>query len=57
MVGAVPPKALEAVLASVPMHRLATPQEIARGILFLVSDEAAFITGITLSINGGKYMA
>lgn len=57
MVSAVPPKALEAVLAGVPMHRLATPQEIARGILFLVSDEAAFVTGITLSINGGKYMA
>jgi len=33
------------------------PHEIARGVLFLVEDEAGFITGTTLSINGGKYMA
>jgi acetoacetyl-CoA reductase len=57
MVGAMPPKALEGILAGVPIGRLATPQEIARGVLFLVSDEAGFITGATLSINGGKYMA
>ena len=57
MVSAVPPDALAAVLASVPMKRLATPQEIARGVLFLVTDDAGFITGTTLSINGGKYMA
>ena len=38
------------------MGRLATPDEIARGVVFLVADNAAFITGITLSINGGKYM-
>lgn len=57
MVRAVPPKVLEGILASVPVGRLATPDEIARGVLFLVEDHAAFITGATLSINGGKYMA
>jgi acetoacetyl-CoA reductase len=35
--------------------RLAQPEEIARGVAFLVSDDAAFITGETFSINGGKY--
>ena len=57
MVAAVPQEALNAVLAAVPVGRLGTPQEIARGVLFLVEDEAGFVTGATLSINGGKYMA
>jgi acetoacetyl-CoA reductase len=57
MVSAVPPKVLEGIVAGVPVGRLATPQEIARGILFLVDDNSAFITGATLSINGGRYMA
>ena len=57
MVGAVPPDVLAQILKSVPAGRLATPGEIARGVVFLVADEAAFITGITLPINGGKYMA
>jgi acetoacetyl-CoA reductase len=57
MVRAVPPKVLESILASVPAGRLAAPDEIARGVLFLVEDQAGFITGATLSINGGKYMA
>jgi len=57
MVAAVPQEALNAVLAAVPAGRLGTPQEIARGVLFLVEDEAGFVTGATLSINGGKYMA
>lgn len=56
MVSAVPPKVLEGIVAGVPVGRLATPQEIARGILFLVDDNSAFITGATLSINGGRYM-
>ena len=43
MVRAVPPKVLEGILASVPVGRLATPDEIARGVLFLVEDHAAFI--------------
>jgi acetoacetyl-CoA reductase len=57
MVAAVPTEAMKGVLAAVPVGRLGTPDEIARGILFLVEDEAGFITGATLSINGGKYMA
>lgn len=57
MVSAVPAKVLEGIVATVPVGRLATPQEIARGVLFLVDEGSAFITGATLSINGGKYMA
>lgn len=57
MVRAVPAAAMEGVLAKVPLHRLGTPDEIARAIVFLASEEAGFITGATLSINGGLYMA
>ena len=57
MVGAVRPEVLEQILQSVPAGRLATPAEIARAVVFLVADEAGFINGITLSINGGKYLA
>lgn len=57
MVAAVRPDILKSIVASVPMGRLAKPEEIARGVVFLVSDDAGFITGATLSINGGKYMA
>ena len=57
MVSAVPPDALEQILKSVPVGRLAAPAEIARGVVFLVADDAGFINGITLSINGGKYMS
>jgi acetoacetyl-CoA reductase len=56
MVGAVPPEALAGILKTVPVGRLATPAEIARAVVFLASEDAGFITGITLSINGGKYM-
>lgn len=56
MVGAVRPEVLEQILKSVPAGRLATPAEIARGAVFLAADEAGFINGITLSINGGKYL-
>jgi len=38
------------------MKRLAAPEEIARSVVFLASDDAGFITGETLSINGGKYL-
>ena len=43
--------------ATVPVGRLAQPDEIARTILFLADDDASFITGATFSINGAKYMA
>ena len=57
MVRAVPPNVLEKIVAKVPVGRLGHASEIARGVLFLVADEAAFITGSTLSANGGQYMA
>lgn len=57
MVGAVRPEVLEQILRTVPAGRLAAPSEIARGVVFLASDEASFITGATLSINGGKYLS
>jgi acetoacetyl-CoA reductase len=57
MVSAVPPDVMEQIPTSVPAGRLATPAEVARGMVFLASGEAAFIYGITLSISGGKYLA
>ena len=56
MVEAVTPEVMARILAAIPGGRLATPAEIARGVVFLAADESAFINGITLSINGGKYM-
>lgn len=57
MVAAVDPDRLAKILQSVPCGRLATPAEIARGVLFLAADNAGFLNGSTLSINGGKYLA
>ncbi len=56
MVRAVPPHVLEKIIARIPVGRLGRAEEIARGVLFLVADEAGFITGSTLSINGGQHM-
>jgi acetoacetyl-CoA reductase len=56
MVRAVPADILSKIVATVPIARLGEPEEIDRGIVFLASDDAGFITGQTLSINGGKYM-
>ena len=56
MVRAVPADVLEKIVARIPVGRLGKPEEIARAVLFLVADEAGFITGSTLSINGGQYM-
>ena len=57
MMRTIKPEVMEQILKTVPVGRLATVAEIARGVVFLASDEAAFTTGITLSINGGKYLA
>ena len=57
MVRAVPQNILDGIVAAVPVGRLAEPDEIARGVLFLVAEDAGFVTGATLSINGGKYLA
>ena len=47
---------LNAIIADIPIGRLAKPEEIAAGVAFLASSEAAFITGANLDINGGQYM-
>ncbi len=57
MVAAVPEKVLEGIIAQIPVGRLGKAGEIARCVTFLVSDEAAFMTGATLTINGGQYIA
>ena len=56
MVRAVPPDILEKIVQRIPMGRLGRGEDIARGVLFLVADDADFITGSTLSINGGQHM-
>ena len=56
MVRAVPAAVLEKIVARIPVGRLGSAHDIARGVLFLVSDESGFITGSTLSINGGQHM-
>ena len=44
------------IVSGIPVGRIGEPDEIARCVLFLVADEAGFITGSTLSVNGGAYM-
>jgi acetoacetyl-CoA reductase len=56
MVAAVPPQVLEKIVAKIPVGRLGHADEIARGVVFLVADEATFVTGSTMSINGGQHM-
>ena len=56
MVRAVPPEVLEKIVARIPVGRLGQADDIARGVLFLTADNAGFITGSTLSINGGQHM-
>ena len=57
MVRAVPQDVLEKrILPLIPVGRLGEPEEIARCVVFLAADEAGFITGSTLSANGGQYM-
>ena len=56
MVRAVPEKILQKIIATIPVGRLGDPHDIARAVLFLVADDADFITGSTLSINGGQHM-
>lgn len=56
MVRAVPHHVLEKIIAKIPMGRLGRAQDIARGVVFLTADDADFITGSTLSINGGQHM-
>src|ERR1700693_4808717 len=56
MVRAVPPNVLEKIVAKIPVGRLGHAEDIARGVAFLTADDADFVTGSTLSINGGMHM-
>ncbi|HMM13657.1 MAG TPA: acetoacetyl-CoA reductase [Parvibaculum sp.] len=56
MVSAVPPKVLESIIATIPVGRLGTADEIAHCVVFLADDKAGFITGATLTANGAQYI-
>jgi acetoacetyl-CoA reductase len=56
MVRAVPEKVLEKIIATIPVGRLGHASEIAKAVIFLVDDDMGFMTGSTLSINGGQHM-
>ena len=56
MVAAVPDEVLSKIVAKIPVGRLGLASEIARGVAYLCSEDAGFITGSTLSINGGQHM-
>ncbi|WP_284124044.1 acetoacetyl-CoA reductase [Parerythrobacter aestuarii] len=56
MVAAVPPPVLEKIVAKIPVGRLGMAEEIARGVAFLTSENGGFMTGSTMSINGGQHM-
>ena len=56
MVAAVPAPVLEKIVAKIPVGRLGQADEIARGVSFLCSEKAGFVTGSTMSINGGQHM-
>lgn len=56
MVRAVPGEVLRKIVAKIPIGRLGRAEDIARGVAFLTADEAEFVTGSTLSINGGQHM-
>jgi acetoacetyl-CoA reductase len=56
MVRAVPADVLQKIIARIPMGRLGHAEDIARGVAFVTADDADFITGSTLSINGGQHM-
>ena len=56
MVRAVPGEVLRKIVAKIPMGRLGHAEDIARGVAFLTADDADFVTGSTLSINGGMHM-
>jgi len=56
MVRAVPAEVLAKIIKTIPVGRLGKPEDIANSVAFLVDDESGFITGSTLSINGGQHM-
>ncbi len=56
MVKAVKEDIMKMIVSNIPVGRIGEPEEIARAVVFLADDQASFITGETLSINGGQYM-
>ena len=57
MVAAVPQKILDSIIAQIPVGRLGSVEDIARGVVFLCAEDGGWITGSTLTINGGHYFA
>ena len=57
MVADVPPKVLEGIIAQIPVGRLGKADEVAALVVYLVSDQAAFMTGAVLTMNGAQYLA
>jgi len=57
MVAAVPQKILDSIVAQIPVGRLGSVEDIARGVVFLCAEDGGWITGSTLTINGGHYFA
>jgi acetoacetyl-CoA reductase len=57
MVAGVPDKVLEGIIATIPVGRLGKADEVASLVVYLASDEAAFITGAVMTINGAQYIA
>lgn len=56
MLSTIPQNVMDKIVAQIPVGRLGNPEEIARGVVFLTGEDAAFVTGSTLSINGGQHM-
>ncbi len=57
MVSQIPENVLESIVAGIPVGRLGQPEEISRAVAFLTADDAGYITGTNLSVNGGEYMS
>jgi NAD(P)-dependent dehydrogenase (short-subunit alcohol dehydrogenase family) len=56
MVTGTPDEVKEKVLAQIPMHRFGKPEDVAKAVVFLASDETSYITGHVLNVNGGLYV-
>lgn len=54
MTAKIPEKVKEKIIARIPLRRFALPEEIAKAVIFLASDDASYITGVTMSISGGQ---
>ena len=57
MLAKVPEKVMPSILDTIPMGRLGEPEDIARAVAFLAADDASYITGTNISVNGGAYMS